>query len=54
MLDIVGLNTAYNIVAASPQAQDPNSTPGRIAALLKNLIDEGRTGVNAKAGFYTY
>ena len=46
--------TAYNIVAASPQAQDPNSTPGRIAALLKNLIDEGRTGVNAKAGFYTY
>ena len=54
ILDIVGLNTAYNIVAASPQAQDPDSTPGRIAALLKKLIDEGRTGVNAKAGFYTY
>ena len=54
ILDIVGINTAYNIVAASPQAQDPDSTPGRIAALLKKLIDEGRTGVNAKAGFYTY
>lgn len=54
ILDIVGLNTAYNIVAASPAAQDPDSVAARIAALLKGLIDEGKTGVNAGEGFYSY
>jgi len=50
----VGLNTAYNIVAASPAAQDPNSVAARIAQMLKQRIDEGKTGINAGAGFYTY
>ena len=54
ILDIVGLATAYNIVAANQAAKDPDSTAGRIAALLKRYIDEGKTGVNAGAGFYTY
>lgn len=54
ILDIVGLSTAYNIVAASPAAQDPDSVAARIAALLKGLIDEGKTGVNAGEGFYSY
>ena len=54
ILDIVGLNTAYNIVAASPAAQDPNSVAARIAQMLKQRIDEGKTGINAGAGFYTY
>lgn len=53
ILDIVGLTTAYNIVAASPAAQDPDSVAARIAALLKQRIDEGKTGINA-GGFYSY
>lgn len=54
ILDIVGLTTAYNIVAASPAAQDPDSVAARIAALLKQRIDEGKTGINAGEGFYSY
>lgn len=54
ILDIVGLTTAYNIVAASPAAQDPDSTAARIAALLKERIDQGKTGINAGEGFYSY
>lgn len=54
ILDIVGLTTAYNIVAASPAAQEPGSTAARIAALLKERIDAGKTGINAGEGFYSY
>jgi len=54
ILDIVGLTTAYNIVAASPAAQEPGSTAARIAAMLKQRIDEGKTGINAGEGFYSY
>lgn len=54
ILDIVGLTTAYNIVAASPAAQEPGSTAARIVALLKAKIDEGKTGINAGEGFYRY
>lgn len=54
ILDIVGLTTAFNIVAASPAAQEPGSTAARIAALLKQRIDEGKTGINAGEGFYSY
>ena len=44
ILDIVGLVTAYNIVVMNPQASDPETTPGKIAATLKKYIDEGKTG----------
>lgn len=54
ILDVVGLVTAYNIVAMNPQAADPDTVPGKIAALLKEKIDAGKTGVNAGEGFYTY
>ena len=54
ILDIVGLVTAYNIVVMNPQASDPETTPGKIAATLKKYIDEGKTGVNAGEGFYKY
>lgn len=54
ILDIVGLTTAYNIVAMNPQANDPESVPGKIAALLKEKIDAGKTGIAAGEGFYAY
>ena len=52
ILDIVGLTTAYNIVIMNPEAGDKNTTPGKIAALLKEKIDKGKTGINAGEGFY--
>lgn len=54
ILDIVGLATAYNIVAANPEAQEPGSAAAHIATMLKELIDQGKTGVNAGEGFYKY
>lgn len=54
ILDIVGLTTAYNIVAASPAAQEEGSSAARIVALLKERIDAGKTGINAGEGFYKY
>lgn len=38
----------------NPQANDPDSVPGKIAALLKERIDAGKTGINAGEGFYKY
>lgn len=54
ILDIVGLDTAYNIALMHPGADDPNTTQGRIVAMLKKYIDEGKKGVNSKEGFYKY
>lgn len=54
ILDIVGLTTAYNIVIMNPQAADPDTIPGKIAAKLKEYIDAGKTGINAGEGFYKY
>lgn len=54
ILDIVGLETAYNIVIMNPESKDPETTPGKIAKMLKEKIDAGETGINAGKGFYTY
>lgn len=54
ILDVVGLVTAYNIVAMNPEAQNPESTPAKICAKLKEKIDAGKTGINAGEGFYKY
>jgi len=54
ILDVVGLTTAYNIVIMNPEAKDPTTTPGKIAAKLKEKIDAGKTGINAGEGFYKY
>lgn len=54
ILDIVGLTTAYNIVIMNPESQDPNTTAGKIAKMLKEKIDAGETGINAGKGFYEY
>lgn len=54
ILDVVGLTTAYNIVSMDPDAKDINTNSGKIAAMLKEKIDAGKTGVNAGEGFYKY
>lgn len=54
ILDIVGLETAYNIVIMNPESKDPETTPGKIAKMLKEKIDAGATGINAGKGFYEY
>ena len=37
-----------------PRSKDPGTVQGKVAALLKGYIDEGKTGVNAGEGFYKY
>lgn len=54
ILDIVGLTTAYNIIIMNPESEDPETTPGKIAKMLKEKIDAGEIGINAGKGFYEY
>jgi 3-hydroxyacyl-CoA dehydrogenase len=54
ILDIVGLTTAYNINSMNPESQNMESLPGKISAMLKKYIDEGKTGINSGEGFYKY
>ena len=54
ILDIVGLETAYNINQMKPDAQTEGSLTNRLGKLLKEKIDKGETGVNAGKGFYDY
>ena len=54
ILDIVGLQTAYNINQMKPNAQVEGTLEYRMGQLLKEKIDRGETGVNAGKGFYTY
>ncbi len=54
ILDIVGLETAYNINQMKPAAQEEGTIENRIGKLLKEKIDKGETGVNAGKGFYDY
>lgn len=54
ILDVVGLTTAYNIGMLDPRAADPNTVQGKVAAMLRRYVEEGKTGVNAGEGFYKY
>ena len=54
ILDIVGLETAYNINQMKPNAQVEGTVENKIGKLLKEKIDKGETGVNAGKGFYEY
>ena len=54
ILDIVGLETAYNINQMKPEAQVEGSVSNLIGKLLKEKIDKGETGVNAGKRFYDY
>ena len=54
ILDIVGLETAYNINQMKPAAQQEGTLEYRMGKLLKEKIHRGETGVNAGKGFYDY
>ena len=54
ILDIVGLETAYNINQMKPASQEEGSIENIIGKRLKEKIDKGETGVNAGKGFYEY
>ncbi len=54
ILDIVGLETAYNINLMKPETKVEGSDSWMISKLLKEKIDKGETGVNAGKGFYDY
>ncbi len=54
VLDIIGLETAYNINLMKPDADVEGSMTNRIGRLLKEKIDKGELGVNAGKGFYDY
>ena len=54
ILDIVGLETAYNINQMKPAAHQEGTTEYKIGKLLKEKIDKGETGITAGKGFYDY
>ncbi|MBQ1492106.1 MAG: 3-hydroxyacyl-CoA dehydrogenase [Blautia sp.] len=54
ILDVVGLETAYNINQMRPDAHKEGTLDYKIGKLLKEKIDKGETGVNAGKGFYQY
>ena len=54
IIDIVGLETAYNIALMKPGAQVEGSLENKMCKQLKEKIDKGETGVNAGIGFYDY
>lgn len=51
MLDVVGLNTPYNLALAKANT---DGTQEKIAGLLKAMIDENKSGLTAGEGFYKY
>ena len=49
ILDMIGLNTVYNVDAAG------NDDQRRLAQFLEdNYIDKGKLGVHSGEGFYSY
>ncbi len=54
ILDIVGLETAYNINQMKPEAQVEGTLLNKMGKILKEKIDRGETGINAGKGFYDY
>ena len=54
ILDIVGLETAYNINRMKPDADVEGTASYVIGKILKEKIDKGETGINAGKGFYDY
>ena len=54
IMDIVGLDTAYNINQMKPASHEEGTIEAAIAKRLKEKIDKGETGINSGVGFYKY
>lgn len=54
IIDVVGLRTVYNIHSNEAEAKNPDSIEAKVLTKLKVLIDEGKIGVEAGEGFYSY
>lgn len=53
-IDVIGLDTVYNINLMKPDVNVEGSVINRLSKMLKEKIDRGETGVNAGIGFYDY
>lgn len=54
IMDVVGLDTVYNIRSMQEDVNDSESLNHKILKMLKEKLDKGETGVNAGKGFYDY
>lgn len=54
IIDLVGLETSYNVKMLNPDSLIPGSIDKKIADMLKAKIDAGETGILAGKGFYDY
>ncbi len=54
IMDVVGLETVYNILMMKPDTKDPESLNHKLAGMIKEKIDKGETGINSGKGFYDY
>lgn len=54
IMDVVGLETVYNILLMKADTQDPESVNHKIASMIKTKIDKGEVGINSGKGFYEY
>ena len=54
IMDIVGVDTLYNINQMKPASQQEGPIEAQIGQRLKDKLDKGETGVNAGVGFYKY
>ena len=54
IMDIVGVDTLYNINQMKPASQQEGTIEAQIGQRLKDKLDKGETGVNAGVGFYKY
>jgi len=54
ILDMIGLNTLYNVKMMSPNAKNPEHIDYKVAQKFKEMIDQGKLGVVSGEGFYKY
>lgn len=54
VFDVVGMNVAYQIMKAKPEANEEGTTDYKAAKLFKDMIDQGKLGRETGQGFYTY
>ncbi|MDO5027624.1 MAG: 3-hydroxyacyl-CoA dehydrogenase [Bacillota bacterium] len=54
IMDIIGLQTVYNIVKMKEGADQEGTYYHKLTRLLKEKLDKGESGINAGKGFYDY